>query len=275
MIYTNKQKKVIIWKPNNRQLIVSKNSRPYTNGNYNNIDPNDFQSAFSRPRPLKHYRKQLFPYFNSSSKQISLDNVNGPNGSYYTQAEYFFNGCNQGDNTNTITDYILDKPDVCNGNKYDNKCKGGNTNVYYRQGTTVTSKNYYQTTKSYLYNKCKTFEQKSKNGIKIDNNSYKTTNCSNDKCNKTIYKPNNVKFANQGSVTSSTRLLRLKNDTINKNGASFRSAFGSQSSNAGKYKNSIRNESIYFDKDKYSNNNNCSITNQYPQNFRKLKYNNC
>ena len=52
------------------------------------------------------------------------------------------------------------------------------------------------------------------------------SSCSNNKCNKTIYKPNNKKFSTQGSVQSSTRLLRLKNDTINKNGASFRTAFG-------------------------------------------------
>ena len=55
------------------------------------------------------------------------------------------------------------------------------------------------------------------------------TSCSNNNCNKTIYKPNNKKFSKQGSVESSTRLLRLKNDTINQNGASFRSAFGRQS----------------------------------------------
>jgi len=51
----------------------------------------------------------------------------------------------------------------------------------------------------------------------------------------TIYKPNNRQFAQQGAVSGGTRLLKLKYDTITKNGNSFRSAFGAQGANAGKY----------------------------------------
>jgi hypothetical protein len=35
-------------------------------------------------------------------------------------------------------------------------------------------------------------------------------------CSSVVYKPNNHKFACQGSVTSSTRLLRLTVDTLKK-----------------------------------------------------------
>ena len=42
---------------------------------------------------------------------------------------------------------------------------------------------------------------------------------------KTTYKPNNKKFATQGSVSASTRLLNLKLNTIKVNNASFQSAF--------------------------------------------------
>lgn len=272
MIYTYKKSKQVNWKPNNRNLIVAKNSRPNYNGNLEGVDPNEFQSKFSTPRPLKQYRKQIIPFFNNKSKQVSIDNVMGPNGSFYSKSNEIINGCyNNTEDLNVLTEYILDKPKPCLGNKKNNECVGGNTNVYFRRANTNLNKNYYQTSKAYLYSKCKTYDQKNILGNNIDENSYKMSKCDLELCNKTIYKPNNTKFATQGSVTSSTRLLRLKNDTITKNGASFRSAFGSQSANAGTYKNSISGENIYFDKNKYSNVENCSITNQYPQNFRKYR----
>ena len=40
----------------------------------------------------------------------------------------------------------------------------------------------------------------------------KKTQC----CNTMIYKPNNSNFSTQGAVSSSARLLRLKNNTVNK-----------------------------------------------------------
>lgn len=41
-------------------------------------------------------------------------------------------------------------------------------------------------------------------------------------CKKTMYKPNNPKFAQQGGVSSSQRMLRVNVDTINKNIANIR-----------------------------------------------------
>jgi hypothetical protein len=46
-----------------------------------------------------------------------------------------------------------------------------------------------------------------------------------------IYKPNNSQFAQQGGVSSSTRIARLKYDTITTVGASYRSAYGAQVAN--------------------------------------------
>ena len=40
-------------------------------------------------------------------------------------------------------------------------------------------------------------------------------------CQLTVYKPNNYQFAKQGSVSSSTRLLKLNVDTISTNAASM------------------------------------------------------
>jgi hypothetical protein len=43
-------------------------------------------------------------------------------------------------------------------------------------------------------------------------------------CNTVIYKPNNYKYATQGAVSSSTRMLRLNVNTITSNAASFKSS---------------------------------------------------
>jgi hypothetical protein len=78
---------------------------------------------------------------------------------------------------------------------------------------------------------------------------YSTANCYNNKpplvCNTTIYKPNNTQFAQQGGVSSSTRLARLKYNTLNNmpvvnngitvNGSVFNTAAGAMGLNSGRY----------------------------------------
>ena len=65
----------------------------------------------------------------------------------------------------------------------------------------------------------------------------------------TIYKPNNVPFAKQGGVSSGTRTLSLRVNTVNLNGNSFYSAFGAEGANAGKY--STEYNPSYFLKNNY------------------------
>lgn len=114
------------------------------------------------------------------------------------------------------------------------------------------SKSYFSSTKQYLKNKCKSFEQK-QSVNKITGNNYtdtlignrstqfNTNNCTNsfqtgrDCNNVTYYNPNNTQFSQQGAVESGTRLLKLNVDTITNNGNSFRSAWGDAAANAGKY----------------------------------------
>jgi hypothetical protein len=57
------------------------------------------------------------------------------------------------------------------------------------------------------------------------------------------YKPNNMKFAEQGGVSSSTRLLRLKYDTITDAGQKLTTIFGKATANAFAY--STTNSSLY------------------------------
>ena len=50
--------------------------------------------------------------------------------------------------------------------------------------------------------------------------------------NRVYYKPNNPQFAQQGAVTSSSRIARIKYDTITNSAASYTNAFGLHVSNA-------------------------------------------
>lgn len=84
---------------------------------------------------------------------------------------------------------------------------------------------YYQTAASYLQSRCKTHSQKQTfsqiptntyNSSTIGNNSveFRGTNCANS-CNPSIiYKPSNAQYSNQGAVSSSSRITRLKLNTI-------------------------------------------------------------
>ena len=123
-----------------------------------------------------------------------------------------------------------------------------------RPASTKLKKNYYITTNDYLYNRCQTFEQKQFNYLSLgnaatkpgaplsQNNKYKG-NCnpnleieyaeslllgtppltpSNPRgCETVQYKPNNYKYAQQGAVSSSDRILRLNVESIDTNRANI------------------------------------------------------
>ena len=77
----------------------------------------------------------------------------------------------------------------------------------------------------------------------------RSVNCFSDKvplrCNTTIYKPNNSQFAQQGGVSSSSRIARLKYNTLNNvpvnnngyvyGGSVFNTAAGAEGLNSGRY----------------------------------------
>lgn len=147
-------------------------------------------------------------------------------------------------------------------------CNTPENNVI-KSAVTLLSKSYYSDSKAYLKARCKTFGQKQSiqeipnqtyDSVNIGENSveYITNNCTNPyqtgrQCsNTTIYKPSNAQFATQGAVDNGTRLAKLKYDTITKNGASFRTAFGEAAANAGKYQGGYNGSSPYFLKSKYN-----------------------
>lgn len=117
--------------------------------------------------------------------------------------------------------------------------------------TTKNNDTYYTSTNQYLNSRNRTHSQNQYHNIRQGSgtakpgSSYTTENkyASNtvSHCSTTdlstnyvpvYYKPNNSKFAEQGAVTSSNRLVRLKYDTITKAGLTFRSALGTSVENA-------------------------------------------
>ena len=103
----------------------------------------------------------------------------------------------------------------------------------------------YRSSSQYLKGRNRTFVQNQFTNLRIENasNSAENVYASNtiQYCNNggtatnyvpVYYKPNNTKFAIQGAVDSSSRLARLKYDTITDVGGSMRSAFGPETANA-------------------------------------------
>ena len=161
--------------------------------------------------------------------------------------------------------------------KYIGNCPANNV---IKSAVTLMSKAYYSDTRAYLQSRCKRYEQKlSTNpvpGIQYIGADH-TPNWPTEECNgpqtrltgsllypacsatqrampakcqgTTIYKPNNVTFAKQGGVSSGTRTLSLRVNTVNLNGNSFYSAFGAEGANAGKY--STEYNPGYFLKNNY------------------------
>jgi hypothetical protein len=129
-----------------------------------------------------------------------------------------------------------------------------------RMDTRIKYKSYNDAS-AYLESLCETYEQKisttrnpeviyfTSEGLPVNPSDSvlgaqvrKSINCVGPKCNGpkstgsiTIYKPNNVQYAQQGGVASSSRIARLKYNTLNNNGAAFNSASGAMNINSGRY----------------------------------------
>ena len=183
-------------------------------------------------------------------------------------------------NTNTYVQVDPNSYQIQTGlynTKYIGVCPSNNI---IRSAVTLMSKAYYSDTRAYLQSRCKRYEQKlstnpvpdvkyfAPDGAPLwpDNKCFGpqtrlTGSCLYPSCsanqltlsNKcqgtTIYKPSNVSFAKQGGVSSSTRTLSLRVNTVNLNGNSFLSAFGAEGANAGKY--SYEYNPSYFVKNNY------------------------
>ena len=188
-------------------------------------------------------------------------------------------------------------------NVFDSNCIACNpeSNVI-KSGIVTQSQAYYGSTSQYLESRCRTYTQRESTTKLPDgtyypnptnnvpfiflypNNDprgpqvYEPKNCANPKiynynplntppnnyCS-TIYKPNNPQFARQGAVSGSTRIQKVKSDTITSNGFSYYSAYGASMANAGNFQgtNSSNN---YFVKNRNFPLTQYSVLDKYRQN---------
>lgn len=270
--------------------IVPSNSRPSSNGVMQN--PDDYQSAFGTARPLKQWRKQLVPPVQSSSSaKASGNQLSRPGGSVSINTSVLCPSCDGSQSVASVNTLVFGNNSFLTSATPNSTYSGGTTvtnvanNEYgkciscdpesnvIKSGKTLLNKNYYQTTKGYLYSRGQTFNQKATpekrdgvtyvgpdgkpllpsdaaNGPQVFNIPNCPTTCPDGQPVTTIYKPNNANYGVQGAVDSSTRVMRLKQQAMNKNGASFSSAYGLAAANAGRYSTVA---SPYFIKSKVNN----------------------
>ena len=235
-----------LWKgeESTTNMAVPSNSRPFSNSDSN------LQTMSRTPfkaNPIKHWRKQLLPYYKTkSSKQISIQQLDAPG----TVVSITNDNVDCENRNISILKENITILNQCNGTKVyledsmnKMKCVGGTNNVR-RSGNTNINKNYYRNYNSYLKAKCRTYEENARIGIKNDDGTYRSTKCSDtissdgSICNKPIiYKPSNLIFGMQGAASSSENILRKKNDAINKNNNSLKKT----------YKNGIVSLYNYYD----------------------------
>lgn len=209
-------------------------SRPLTSSD-------TFESVPFRARPIRHWRKQLQPRNNTGRTGVIFDDRPG---SYLLN----FAGCECSEKFNF---------NISNDTKCRTRIRSAMTEklINSQNENVAPTKRYSFSTKQYLESKCKTYKQNlpgakdptitytdaSGNIIHPSNDVNGTqvrlsTNCYDGSCKRIIYKPSNHQYFNQGAVSASTRLERLKLQTVNKNGASFKTAWGQAAANAGKYR---------------------------------------
>ena len=196
----------------NPTSITAGNIRPLTN----NDPTNNAIYSHGLPRPIKHYRRGTIA---ETGRRTGLTTtisqaIETPGGFVQSTSE-----CNGGGNT-LVSSWspiinLTQKPQIgempCNTTN--NQSIGGEVNKALRRvrpASTIIKQNYFQTSAEHLYNRCSTFDQAESHYR--PNKSECGTKCE----NATVYKPSNAKFAQQGAVSSSTRLLELQRSSIEK-----------------------------------------------------------
>ena len=267
----------IPWKGISTNSAVSSWSRPFINGPSNNSPSGP---AF-KARPIKHWRKQLHPRTGSGSSSHGVGMpMDRPGGSTYLgnnpeRCKCQKNGGNHvlKENINKVHPIKYSSPNkkivLENGKVICNNCNPEKNII--KSASTIINKKYYTDSRSYLKSRNKTYQQNlsgtktkgvqyvneegsimwptdDKNGPQIRDIPTTNAKCNTASSKQTIYKPNNIQYGVQGAVSSSSRLERLKLNVVTKNGSSFKTAFGMEGANAGKYRAS--SDAPYFLKSK-------------------------
>ena len=206
---------MVFWKSTPVNKRVPQLIRTPTNTEYSKLS--NYVPPPGKPGPLKHYRRQLYSSagFRSNKNHMRLDLINTPGGTTLNSSSTSTNPtC-----IHKLVDVIQRSPGPCVGVKDEtkyNRCVGGTMNPK-RVGSAEYDQTKYNTTKAYLQSRGKTI---------------KTTEC-------LVEKPSNNSFRQQGGVSSSSRIGRLKYITQTQNGACFQSARGAKLINKGQYNTHI------------------------------------
>jgi hypothetical protein len=204
-----------------------------------------------------------------------------PGGNSYTISEHF----NENKKASGVIVENQGTVSIGNGREintgiYATKCIGCNPqNNVTRSASTLLSRAYYSDTTGYLKSRCKTYQQNTSinraAGVTYTDSHeellwptssatgpqvYRTNDTFQPRvnprlCNNTggastiIFKPNNRQYSVQGAVDSSTRIEKLKLNTINTNANSLRSAFGNEAASACRFTGS--SDTPFFLKNKY------------------------
>lgn len=217
----NSSKGYVSWKGSgayaNPTSIASGNIRPLTN----NDATNDAMYRHGLPRPIKHYRRGTIahPERRSGNAVFISQTMETPGG--FVQSTHDAT-CSTGNEFTSDWSPIINLTQKPQPGKMscalDNHIVGGEADKARRRvrsASTILKKNYYQTSAEHLYNRCKTFDQTESH--------YRPSqlNCDTLCENSSVYKPNNTKFAQQGAVSSSTRIVDLQRSSIEKGNASY------------------------------------------------------
>ena len=256
-------------------------SRPYLA-----IETTSDMAPFGKPRPIKHWRKQLVKRTSSGPSKSAITvpfNQPGSTVSLGVDSNGQVCSCNDSENIQTIVTSLPGDKNVRfsegtklvgagpNGstvciacNPENNIIRSGMTekNINSQSANEAPTKKFSFSTQQYLRSKCKSFDQRltgrlnpgtqyvtGDNGCCIKPVPYSdningsqvrlATNCPDETCDgnpvKIIVKPNNRQFFQQGAVSSSSRLERLKLNTINEAASSLKKEYGSAAANAAKY----------------------------------------
>ena len=217
----------VSWKSPNNYDIVPRNIKPFTNKDLTNTS----NSVSRKPRPIKHYRKGIF---------VNSGNINriskSSNGMPYLLETLQDTPGSNNHLTSTINnnDQCIGLPVISVNNKLynntdtptyqtDTLCCNKEHDALKRvipTNTGYTPPTYYPSYSQYIHGKGNTYTQNVFDFEKISNpvlNTYVINNVvnKNPNCIKvSVYKPNNQQYANQGAVSSGTRILKLSTTTI-------------------------------------------------------------
>jgi hypothetical protein len=193
----------------NPTSITSGNIRPLTN----NDPTNNTVYKHGLPRPIKHYRRgTIAPIERKTGGHVSIRQAMETPGGFIQSSNVgcetpFYGGNTLVSEWSPIINLTMKpQPDKC---VHGGEVKKALSRT--RTASTVISKKYFQTSAEHLYNRCSTFDQ-----AESHYNSNNTGECGTKCENLTVYKPSNQKFAQQGAVSSSTRLIDLQRNAIEK-----------------------------------------------------------